>query len=123
MEASSIYLRGTCVLPPGVAVTLGNDCDGWRLVEDIAAHALERMTLESGWHFMWIAGNRNQRGLGRSLATARQDAICRALKKVNERYNAAELSREAAFSAGPFWCVHADFQPRHIQERFSFSPL
>jgi hypothetical protein len=60
-------------------------------VKDTMAAALDLKVRNAGWHFMWLEDACARIGVGRTATAAIDQAITRALDRIKDRFNAAEL--------------------------------
>jgi hypothetical protein len=61
-------------------------------VEDTTAAALDIKVQGADWHFIWLKEAHTCLGIGKTAESACSNAIALALKIVQQRFNAAELS-------------------------------
>lgn len=119
MKPYAVFLRTGCSLPRGLALTQEPFCERWLSVEDTTAAALDLALRNADWHFMWLTEAHSRRGFGRTVESARKKAITLALKKVPERFNAAELSLIKITKYLGFQIVRATLHTRQIQQHAS----
>jgi len=94
-------------------------CDGWNLVQEIAAPAFDAMIRQAGWHFMWLQGACCRRGFGRSTDKATHRALSRALDGIVKRFNGAKLERVEVKRSPGFHGAKVTLQPCQIQQQTS----
>lgn len=88
-------------------------------VEDTTAAALDIKLRSADWHFMWLTEAHSCLGIGRTAESARSNAIALALKKVQQRFNAAELSLLKITKYPGFQVAKVVLQARQIQQHAS----
>lgn len=119
MKQYAIFLRTECSLPPGLALIQEPFCESWMSVEDTTASSLDIKVRSSDWHFMWLAEAHSCLGIGRTAESACVNAITLALKKIQQRFNAAELSLLKITKYPGFMVARVVLQPRQIQQQAS----
>lgn len=122
MKTHSIFLRKGCTLPSGNTIPQSAFCDGWTTAEGVTAPALDKTIRDFGWHFMWLSDASSCRGLGRTAEGATHNAILRSLRKVNGRFNAAEMGRVYVTHFWPFCSASVRLYSRQIQQQASLGP-
>jgi len=88
-------------------------------VENMTAAALDTSVRSADWHFMWLTEAHSCLGIGRTAEAARSNAIALALKKVQQRFNAAELSLLKITNYPGFQVARVILQTRQIQQHAS----
>jgi hypothetical protein len=115
----SIFLRSGCTLPDRVDPRREPFCDNWAHVEKIEASDFDVMIRRAGWHFMWVQGSCSRQGYGRTEENAIHQALARALRGINKRFNAAEFD-SLRISRFPGFCVASvTMEARQIQQNTS----
>ncbi len=71
----SVLLRAAAELPPSLIMKRGEFMDGWNIAQTGGASLLERRIRRRGWHFIRIAEESRQSGVGDSS----QEAVACAL--------------------------------------------
>jgi hypothetical protein len=80
------------------------------------AHFLEKDLRDAGWHFFWISGEVQGWAVTWDQEAAFTTALCKALRKVERRFNAAEIIRgEHRAFLGAHFCRFR-IAMRHIQQ-------
>jgi hypothetical protein len=115
----AIFLRTGCSLPHGLAPVQEPFCEGWTSVEETAAAALDIKLRGADWHFMWLTEAHSCLGIGRTAESACSNAIAKALKKMPQRFNAAELSLLKITKYSGFQVARVTLQTRQIQQHAS----
>jgi hypothetical protein len=88
-------------------------------VEDTTAAALDIKLRNADWHFMWLTEAHSCLGIGQTAESACSNAIAMALRKVQQRFNAAELSLLKITNYPGFHVARAILQTRQIQQHAS----
>lgn len=119
MKRYAIFLRTECSLPHGLALIQEPFCERWMSVEDTTATAPDIKLRSADWHFMWLTEVHTCLSIGRTAESASSNAIALALKKVQQRFNAAELSLLTITKYPGFQVARVILQPRQIQQHAS----
>jgi hypothetical protein len=88
-------------------------------VEGTTASALDIKLRSADWHFMWLTEAHSCLGIGRTAESACTNAIVLALKKVQQRFNAAELTLLKITKCSGFQVAKVILQTRQIQQHAS----
>jgi hypothetical protein len=115
----AVFLREECILPDRFDVRQEPFFKGWTEVIGILVSELDAGIRNVGWHFLWITDTHSSRGFGRTPETAIRSALVRALKQVNGRFNAAELSSIQITNCLGLQIARVTLEPRHIQKQTS----
>lgn len=116
-----MFLRAGCVLPDGLDLTQEQFCGTWMSVKDTMAAALDLKVRNAGWHFMWLEDVYARYGVGRTATSAIDKAITRALDRIKNRFNAAELDSVSVSKYLGFRVAKITLHSRQIQEQASLS--
>ena len=119
MKKYAIFLRKGCSLPRELALIQEPFGEKWTSVEDTTAVALDIKLRNADWHFMWLTEAHSCLGIGRTAELASSNAIVLALKKVQQRFNAAELSQLKITKYPGFQVAKVELHPRQIQRHAS----
>jgi hypothetical protein len=119
MKLHSVFLREGCVLPEQSDLRQVPFCNGWTEANGTLVTQLDFGIRGAGWHFMWIAGSHSSRGVARSEEEAIHRALVRALTKVKERFNAAELGSLKITNCLGFKMAKVTIHARNIQKQNS----
>ena len=119
MKLYTIFLRTGCSLPPGLALNQELFCESWMSVEDTTASSLDVKVRSANWHFMWLTESHPSLGIGRTAESAYRNAIALALKKIQQRFNAAELSLLKITKYPGFQVASVVLHSRQIQQHAS----
>lgn len=116
LEQRTIFLREHIMLPEGIALAGEPICEGWVILQSGDAMWLDKAIRDLGWNsnvltkMYWRSGYANRA----------QDAIDRAaqlaLRKVNERFNAAEIGHIIVAKHLWFYVARLGIFSRYIQE-------
>jgi hypothetical protein len=116
MKRYVIFLRTECSLPQGLALIQEPFCESWMSVEDTTASSLDIKVRSANWHFMWLTEAHSCFGIGRTAESAYTNAIALALKKIQQRFNAAELSLVKITKYPGFQVARVVLNTRQIQQ-------
>jgi hypothetical protein len=119
MKLHSVFLREGCVLPEPSDLHQVPFCAGWTAANGTLVTQLDFGIRGAGWHFMWIAGSHSSRGVARTEEDAIHLALVRALTKVRERFNAAELGLLRVTNFLGFKVARVTIYSRNIQKQNS----
>src|ERR1700745_3971752 len=87
----TMLLRGHVELPDSLNLVTEQFREGWNFVQSGDNHWLDKEIRQRGWHFMWIGGGSLRGGVGQTSQEAIAGALKRALRRVSECFNAAEV--------------------------------
>jgi hypothetical protein len=116
MNQHTMFLRTGCTLPSQLKLRDQSFCAGWTEAIDTLVAQMDAGVRKSGWHFIWIEGSHSGFGLGRTPESAIHRALVRALSKVKESYNAAELGSLRITNCLVFQIARVTIHARQIQE-------
>ena len=119
MKQSAIFLRTGCLLPHGLAFIQEPFSERWMSVKNTTATTLDIELRNTDWHFMWLTEAHKSWGIGQTAELACSNAIVLALKKVRQRFNAAELSLLKITKYPGFQVAKVELHPRQIQRHAS----
>ena len=116
LEQHTVFLREHIMLPEGIALAGETICEGWVVLQSGDAPWLDKTIRGRGWNsnvltkMYWRSGYANHA----------QDAIRRAtqlaLRKVNKRFNAAEIGHVVVAKHLWFYFARVGIFYRYIQE-------
>jgi hypothetical protein len=116
LEQHTIFLREHIMLPEGIVLAGETICEGWVVLQSGDAPWLDKTIRDLGWNsnvltkMYWRSG----------YANSAQDAIYRAaqlaLRKVGERFNAAEIGHIVVAKHLWFYVARVGIFSRYIQE-------
>jgi hypothetical protein len=118
MKLNSMFLRSGCALPEGMDLPQEEFCAKWMSVVAMAASVLDSKVRKAGWHFVWLVDPHSSFGIGRTVEAATSSATVGALKKVDGRFNGAELCSIKVRKYLGFQLAEVMLQPRQIQPGF-----
>jgi len=121
MNPHSMFLRTECVLPDGLDLIQEQFCGTWMSVKDTMAAAVDLKVRNAGWHFMWLEAAYARFGVGRTATAAIDQAIARALDRIKDRFNAAELESVSVSKYLGFRVAKITLYARQIQLQTSLS--
>jgi|SRR5579862_453118 len=87
----TMLLRGRVDLPDNLSLVTEEFQEGWSFVQSGDTHWLDKEIRRRGWHFMWIGEGSIRGGVGQTSQEAIAGALKLALRRVSERFNAAEV--------------------------------
>jgi hypothetical protein len=116
-----MFLRAGCVLPDGLDLIQEQFCGTWMSVRGTMAAALDLKVRNAGWHFMWLEDAYARFGVGRTATAAIDQAITRALDRIKDRFNAAELQSVSVSKYLGFRVAKITLYARQIQLQTSLS--
>jgi len=87
----TMLLRGRVKLPDNLNLVTEKFQEGWSFVQSGDTHWLDKEIRRRGWHFMWIGEGKLRSGVGQTAQEAIAGALKLALRRVSERFNAAEV--------------------------------
>jgi hypothetical protein len=116
-----MFLRSGCVLPDELDLTQEQFCGTWMSVKDTMAAALDLKVRNAGWHFIWLEDAYARFGVGRTATAAIDQAIARALDRIKDRFNAAELDSVSVSKYLGFCVAKITLYARQIQLQTSLS--
>jgi hypothetical protein len=86
-----MFLRIGCLLPGGFRLKQERFNKSWMSAGDISSTGLDATLRRSGWQFRWILSGCSRIGCGRTEASAVSHATTRALSRIGDGFNAAEV--------------------------------
>jgi hypothetical protein len=86
----TMLLRGHVELPDDLNLVTEEFQGGWNFVQSGDNHWLDKEIRRRGWPFMWIGEGSRRGGVGKTSQGAIAGALKLALRRVSERFNAAE---------------------------------
>jgi hypothetical protein len=119
LNSRSIFLRRNCRLPDGFRLALERFNDGWMLAGDISTPGLDVALRNAGWHFLWIAKASTRFGYGRTELAALSQATTRALDRIGDRFNVAEVDSVRMSGFPGFRIARVTAHARQILEQAS----
>jgi len=114
-----MFLRTECMLPHGLDLVQEQFCETWMSIEDTTSSVLDERVRNTGWHFMSLVGVCSGSGVGRTATSAIEKAIAGALKRIQGRFNAAELDSIKVSKYPGFQVARITLHARHIQQHAS----
>ena len=110
-----MFLRTGCTLPDGLDLIQEQFYGTWMSVKGTMAAALDLKVRNAGWHFMWLDDAYARFGVGRTSTAAIDQAIARALDRIKDRFNAAELDSVSVSKYLGFRVAKIKLYARQIQ--------
>ncbi len=93
MNNPSMFVRSGCLLPGGFRLKQERFNRGWMLAGDISATGLDETLRRSGWHFRSFFFSCSRLGCGKTRASAVSHATARALRRIADKFNVAEVDQ------------------------------
>jgi hypothetical protein len=118
-----MFLRNGCLLPEGFRLKQERFNKGWMSAGDISSTGLDVTLRSAGWHFMWVQKACSRFGCGRTEAAAVSQATTRALDRISERFNAAEVDSVKVSNYPGFRIARVTAHARQIQEQDALSAI
>jgi hypothetical protein len=87
----TMLLRGRVEVPGDLSLVTEEFQEGWSFVQSGDTHWLDKEIRQRGWHFIWIGEGSRRGGVGQTSQEAIASALKLALRRVSERFNAAEV--------------------------------
>ena len=115
----SMFLRNDCLLPDGMRMKQERFNKDWMSAGDISSTGLDVALRGAGWHFMWVQKASSRFGCGRTEASA--ISTTRALDRIGDRFNAAEVDSVKISTYPGFRIARVTAHARQIQEQDSLS--
>lgn len=88
-----MFLRSGCLLPGGFRLKQERFNKGWMLAGDISATGLDATLRRSGWQFRSFLFSYSRLGCGKTEASAISHATTRALHRIADKFNVAEVDK------------------------------
>ncbi len=111
-----MFLRSGCQLPAGFRLRQERFNLGWMLAGDISAVGLDATLRRSGWHFRWSPISCSRLGCGRSEASAISHATARALRRIGNKFNVAEVDKVRVSNYGGLRIARVTAHAREISK-------
>jgi hypothetical protein len=112
----TMLLRGRVEVPGDLSLVTEEFQEGWSFVQSGDTHWLDKEIRLRGWHFMWIGEGSRRGGVGQTSQEAIASALKLALRRVSERFNAAEVESIEVKKYPWFVVAKVKVYPYQIQE-------
>jgi hypothetical protein len=112
----TMLLREGVELPDDLTLVIEEFRERWNFVGSGDVHWLDKQIRTRGWHFMWIAEELLRSGVGRTCQEAIANALQLALRRVNERFNAAKVEHIEFKKYRWFFLASVRIYPYQIQQ-------
>ncbi len=119
----TMLLRGRVELPADLNLVTEKFQEGWSFVQSGDTHWLDKEIRQRGWHFMWIGEGSRRGGVGQTSQEAIAGALKLALRRVSERFNAAEVESIEVKKYPWFVLAKVKVYPYQIQQGSTLSSL
>jgi hypothetical protein len=119
----TMLLRGRVELPANLNLVTEEFQEGWSFVQSGDTHWLDKEIRQRGWHFMWIGEGSRRGGVGQTPQEAIAGALKLALRRVSERFNAAEVGSIELRKYPWFVVAKVKVYPYQIQQGSVLSSL
>jgi len=117
----SMFVRGRIELPDDLKLVTEEFREGWNFVDSGDAPWLDKEIRTRGWHFIWIAEGLLRSGVGKTSQEAIAGALKLALRRVGERFNAAEVGYIELTKYPWFVLARVRVYPYQIQQNAALS--
>jgi hypothetical protein len=91
IDKLTTLLRGYIELPDCLKLETEEFREGWSFVQSGDMHWLDKRIRACGWHFIWIGEGLLKHGVGKTSEEAVASALKITLRRINKRFNAAEV--------------------------------
>jgi hypothetical protein len=112
----TMLLRDHVQLPDDLKLVTEEFRECWNFVRSGDVHWLDKQIRTRGWHFMWISEELLKSGVGRTSQEAIANALKLALRRVNGRFNAAEVEHIELKKYPWFFLASVRVYPYQIQQ-------
>src|SRR5277367_86230 len=112
----TILLREGAELPGGLKLVTDEFREGWNLVRSGGAHCLYRKIRRRRWHLLRIDEGSLRSGVGKESQEAIASALKLALRRVDARFNAAEVEHIELKRYPWFFIAKVRVHPYQIQQ-------
>jgi len=119
----TMLLRRRIELPDNLNLVTEEFREGWNFVGSGDALWLDKQIRTRGWHCIWIAEGMLRSGVGKTAQEAIAGALKLALRRVNERFNAAEVEHIELTKYPWFVLARVRVYPYQIQHSAVLSVL
>jgi hypothetical protein len=105
------------IIPQSLRVETEQYSQGWEIIKNSDADALDRDIRRADWNFFFLAGSIQATALGYSRERTVRRAMERVLAKADRsKFNCLEITTISAKQFLGFPYVHVSAQSRHIQK-------
>ena len=115
IAALNVLLRERIELPAGFKLATEEFREGWNFVRSSNAKRLKKKIHTQGWNFIKIADGSLRSGVGDTSQEAIASALKLALRKVNEKFNAAEVEHIELTVYPWFFLARVRVSPYRVQ--------
>ena len=119
----TMLLCGRVEVPGDLSLVTEEFQEGWSFVQSGDTHWLDKEIRQRGWHFMWIGEGSRRGGVGQTSQEAIAGALKLALRRVSERFNAAEVESIELRKYPWFVVAKVKVYPYQIQQDAVLSSL
>jgi hypothetical protein len=112
----TMLLREDAELPVGLKLVTEEFREGWNVVRSGDAHCLYRKMRRHRWHFLRIDEGSLRSGVGETSQAAIAGALKLALRRVDARFNAAEVEHIELKRYPWFFIAKVRVHPYQIQQ-------
>ena len=116
LEEHTIFLREHIMLPEGIALAGETICEGWVVLQSGDAPWLDKTIRGLGWNSNALTRMYWKSGFAICAQNAIRRAAQLALRKVNKRFNTAEIGHVAVAKHLWFYVARVGIFSRYIQE-------
>ena len=117
IKAGTIIMKVGTIIPQSLRVETELYSQGWEIIKNSDALALDRDIRRADWNFFFLAGSIQATALGCWRERAVRRAMERVLAKAERsKLNCLEITKISAKQFLGFPCVHVSAHSRHIQK-------
>jgi hypothetical protein len=118
----TMFLREHIELPGDINLVMEAFQEGWNVVQSGNALWLDKQIRPHGWHFAWTPQGLPRSGVGQTREEAFAHAFKLALRRVEERFNAADVRSFEVSEYPGLFVVRMQVFPCEIRPHAVFSP-
>jgi hypothetical protein len=102
INAGTILIKDSTLLPDGLQLESGAYWKGWRLVKSPGSSGIDRKLCEAGWTFLYRASEVDAMAFGSESEKTTRRAVKKVIAKIkSEKFNCLECRRRR--KRGPLW--------------------
>jgi hypothetical protein len=117
IKAGTIMMKAGTIIPQSLRVETELSSQGWEIIKNSDADALDRDIRRADWNFFFLAGSIQATALGYWRERTVRRAMERVLAKAERsKFNCLEITEISAKQFLGFPYVHVSAHSRHIQK-------
>ena len=113
---SAMLIRRSVRLPGDLDLVTEEFGQGWSFVQSGDSQWLDKEIRARGWHFIWITEALLTSGVGKTSQEAIASTLKLALRRVSERFNAAQATYFEVSKYPGFFLARVKIYPYQIQQ-------